>query len=117
MIAPLLPSVHRRPPVVVSLAVAGIALAGCGGGTPAVPRSELEHKVSQGLSAATHRAAPNISCPGDLPGKVGATVHCVLSVAGASTRSGVLVRVTSVSGSQVHFHIQVGTTPLPAGSG
>lgn len=84
---------------------------------PCRSRSDLEREVSQSLGAARHRAPPTTSCPRDLPGKVGATEHCVLSVAGESERLGVLVRVTSVSGSHVHFHSQVGTTPLPAGSG
>jgi hypothetical protein len=116
LVAGFLRRVARRPLVIIPLAVAGIALSGSGG-TPVVPRAELEHKVAQSLGAAVHRAPPNISCPGDLPGKVGAAVHCVLSVAGGSDRFGVLVRVTSVSGSHVRFHVQVGTAPLPAASG
>ncbi len=105
-----------RASTIPALAAAGIALTGCGS-TPSVSRSDLEHQVSQGLAAAVHRAPPNISCPGDLPGRVGATEHCVLSVTGASDRYSVLVRVTSVSGSHVHMHFQVATSPLPGGSG
>lgn len=108
--------VVRQPLVIIPIAVAGIALSGCGS-IPAVSRSDLEHEVAQSLGAAAHRAPPNISCPRDLPGKVGATEHCVLTVAGEPDRLGVLVRVTSVNGSRVNFHSQVGTTPLPAAPG
>lgn len=101
----------------VPLAVAGVALAGCGSSTPTVSRADLEHGIARTLGAKFHRAPPNISCPGGLPRKVGATVHCVLSVTGQPQRYRVTVRVTSISGSHVNYHIAVGTSPLPAGSG
>lgn len=105
-----------RPLVLVPLAFAGIALSACGA-APTVSRSELEREVSDALGAAVHRAPPNISCPSGLPAKVGATEHCVLSVAGESKRLGVRVRITAVKASHVHITEQVATTPLPAGSG
>lgn len=94
-----------------------MALAGCGSSSPTVSRSDVEHEIAHALGAKLHRAPPDISCPGGLPRKVGATVHCVLSVAGAPQRYRVVARVTSVSGSRVNFHITVGNSPLPAGSG
>jgi hypothetical protein len=104
----------RRLPRIVPLAVAAVALSGCGTGV--VPRSQLDHLVSRILGAAVHRASPDISCDGDLPARVGATQHCVLSVNGQSERFPVLVRVDRVNGSRVHFTSQVGNAPR-SGSG
>lgn len=93
------------------LALAAIVtLAGCGSGG-SVPRKNLEHEISVDLAAQVHAPAPAISCPKDLPGKVGSVEQCILT--SGTTRLPVSVTVDKVSGSRVHFNIQVGRTALP----
>ncbi len=44
-------------------------------------------------------------------GKVGAVMYCTLTAQGATTSYPVQVKVDSVNGTDVHFNIQVSTTP------
>ncbi|SQE00427.1 MULTISPECIES: DUF4333 domain-containing protein [unclassified Parafrankia] len=86
------------------------------GGSDAVAEPELERRVATALAEQVNRPTPNIDCPGDLAAEVDASIQCVLTVTGDTTRYPVNVRVTSVNGDDdVQFSAQVGTTPLPAG--
>ncbi|BCJ36705.1 hypothetical protein Athai_42080 [Actinocatenispora thailandica] len=89
-------------------AIGALLLAGCGG-TSSVSRSEVEKQVSQQLTAQVGRKPDKISCPGSLKAKVGTTMRCTLTDSGKSY--GVTVKVTSVDGSNVKFHIQVDNKP------
>jgi len=52
-----------------------------------------------------------VVCPGDLKGKVGTVMYCSLTAQGATTVYPVKVQVDSISGTQVHFSIEVSQTP------
>ncbi|CAI7974143.1 DUF4333 domain-containing protein [Parafrankia sp. BMG5.11] len=85
------------------------------GGPDAVAEPELEQRVATALAEQMNQPVPNIDCPGNLAAEVDASIQCVLSVTGDTTRYPVDVRVTSVNGDDdVRFSAQVGTTPLPA---
>ena len=87
------------------LVVALIALAGCGDSAPTVKQSEVEKEVSSQLEQQVGQAPDDISCPGDLEGKVGTEMRCTLTA--GEDELGVSVKVTSVDGDNVKFDIQV----------
>lgn len=94
----------------LATATAGLLLAGCSGeihvgGTPKLPKDKLADTVAQKLADTTGRPKPDITCPDDLKGKVGTTTRCTLTADDGSTL-GITVRVTSVHGSHINFHIQ-----------
>lgn len=86
----------------VAVAVGMVAgLAGCGA-TPKVSRSDVESKsadVVQGIA----NVRPEVSCPGDLQGKVGVTMNCTYTIAGATQQLN--IKVTNVSGNTVNFEV------------
>jgi hypothetical protein len=59
--------------------VALAALAGCGDSTPTVKQSKVEDKISSGLEKEVGSKPDDITCPGDLEGKVGKTMTCKLT--------------------------------------
>jgi hypothetical protein len=89
----------------VLLAVALLALGGCGDSTPTVKQDTLEKEVSSQLEKQVGQAPDDISCPGDLEGKVGTEMRCTLTA--GEDELGVAVTVTSVDGDDVKFDIQV----------
>lgn len=101
----------------VVLAGAGL-LTGCsaggsiGFGPKVVSQATVEHNVSQQLAAEVHQPPPAVSCPDDLPAKVGAKMTCVLTPQGATTRFDVTVTVDSLKNGQAHFTAQVAKQPL-----
>ena len=56
-------------------------------------------------------ARPDVSCPDDLPAKVGAEARCTLSAGDGPTKYGVTVRVTSIEGKTAHFAVEVDEQP------
>lgn len=86
----------------LALAPVGLLTAGCGG-TPTVDRAQLEDRVSSALEKQAGSDPGGVSCPDDLPGKVGQTVRCTLDK--DSDKVPLEVRVTSVHGDQVNFWI------------
>lgn len=93
-------------------AVAGVlALAGCsgsasvGGGVPSVDRAEVEEQAKTELAKTVGREPEEVSCPGDLPGRVAETMRCTLTDSGTSL--GVTVTVTRVDGADVKFDVEV----------
>jgi hypothetical protein len=105
---------------IVTVAVGGSLAAGCSasvsvgvgnGGTPSVPKHSVENEVASTLAKQENQPTPKVVCPGDLAGKVGAVMYCTLTAQGATTSYPVQVRVDSVNGTDIHFNIQVSTTP------
>ena len=87
------------------LVVAMLALSSCGDSTPTVKQADVEKEVSTQLEKQVGQAPDDISCPGDLKGKVGTKMRCTLTAGGDEL--GVSVNVTSVDGDNVKFDIQV----------
>ncbi len=58
---------------------------------------------------------PEITCPDDLDGEVGATTRCVLGVTGDEEKYGMTVTVTSLDGTEYQMSFQVDETPLEPG--
>ncbi|GAA1794927.1 hypothetical protein GCM10009795_045590 [Nocardioides hankookensis] len=85
------------------------ALASCGDSTPTVKQSDVEKEVSSQLEQQVGQAPDDISCPGDLEGKVGTEMKCTLTA--GEDELGVSVKVTSVDGDNVKFDIQVDQEP------
>jgi hypothetical protein len=100
----------------VTVAVGGWLVAGCSahvsiGGTSTVPRHTVETQVASTLARQLKLPVPKVVCPGDLKGKVGTVMYCSLTAQGASTNYPVKVHVDSISGTDVHFNIEVSQTP------
>jgi hypothetical protein len=92
-----------RRTTLASLALASAALlAGC---SSSVSAADVEDQISSQLESQVGQAPDKVDCPGDLEGKVDATMTCVLT-AGTDTID-VTVTVTEVDGSDVKFDIQV----------
>lgn len=85
--------------------VALAALTGCGDSTPTVKQSKVEDEISQQLEAKVGQAPDDISCPGDLKGKVGEKMRCTLTA--GSDKLGVTVKVKKVDGKKVDFDFEV----------
>ena len=71
-----------------------------------VDRADVEEQVSTQLGAQVGREPEDITCPGDLPAVVGATLSCVLTDGG--DQLDVALEVTGVDGADVSFDIEVG---------
>jgi hypothetical protein len=102
--------------VIVTAAAGGWLAAGCSvhvsvGGTPTVSRHDVETQVATTLARQENQPVPKVVCPGDLKGKVGTVMYCSLTAQGSDTAYPVKLQVNSISGTQVHFHIQVSETP------
>jgi hypothetical protein len=103
---------------ILATGAAALLLAGCSGeihvgGAPKLSRDKLADTVAQKLADTTGRPEPDITCPEDLTGKVGASARCTLTADDGSTL-GVTVTVTSVDGSQVDFDIKADDHAAPA---
>ena len=111
---------------IVTVAVGGSLAAGCSasvsvgvgnGGSPSassapsVPKHSVESEVASTLAKQENQPTPKVVCPGDLESKVGAVMYCTLTAQGSTTSYPVQVKVDSVNGTDVHFNIQVSTTP------
>ena len=100
---------------IVTVAAAGLLAGGCSvhvsvGGT-ALPKHSVETEVATTLAKQENQPVPKVVCPKDLTGKIGTVMYCSLTAQGSTDVYPVQVRVNSISGSQVHFNIQVSETP------
>lgn len=100
---------------IVTVAAGGLLAGGCSahvsiGGTT-VPRHSVENEVATTLAKQENQPVPKVVCPKDLAGKVGTVMYCSLTAQGSTVVYPVQVRVNSISGTQVHFNIQVSETP------
>ena len=103
---------------IVTVAAGGLLASGCsvhvsvgGTGGTTVPKHSVETEVATTLAKQENQPVPKVVCPGDLKGKVGTVMYCSLTAQGSTVVYPVQVRVNSISGSQVHFNIQVSETP------
>ena len=76
-----------------------------GSGAPALAQADVEQQVSDQLAAQVGQTPDDITCPGDLPAEVGATMTCLLT-AGTDTID-VYLTVTTVDGMDVGYDIKV----------
>ncbi|MHC9292777.1 DUF4333 domain-containing protein [Mycobacterium sp. LTG2003] len=88
--------------LVITVAVAGAALTGCGGATgggsqPTVAKSKLQSLAKAELEAAAGKKAKSVECEDGIAGVVGATQRCVLT-AKDGTRIGLTATVEGVDG-------------------
>ncbi|MFJ6636088.1 DUF4333 domain-containing protein [Streptomyces sp. NPDC091376] len=103
----------------LSAVAAGALLVGCSGSVsvgnsePKLSSDKLATTVSEKLAATTGQPKPDITCPEELAGKVGATTRCTLTANDGSTL-GVSVKVTSVEGKQINFDIKADDAASPA---
>lgn len=71
----------------------------------AVSKDDVSHQISDKMTDAQGNKPESVSCPGDLPAKVGSSIDCTMQVKGTSY--GVNVTVTSVNGDDVKFDMIV----------
>ncbi len=81
-----------------------VGLAACG--TAAVPAVDVQTQISEQLAAEVGQAPDSVTCPGDLPAEVGASMTCELTA--GKEQLPVMVTVTAVDGTDVNFDIEVG---------
>jgi hypothetical protein len=97
--------------VAVALTLVGCNASVSIGGTPAVPRQSVQTEVATTLARQENQPVPKVVCPGDLKAKIGTVMYCSLTAQGSTTAYPVKVQVDSISGTQVHFSIEVSQTP------
>jgi hypothetical protein len=97
--------------VAVALALVGCNASVSIGGTPAVPRHSVQTEVATTLARQENQPVPKVVCPGDLKAKIGTVMYCSLTAQGSTAAYPVKVQVDSISGTRVHFSIEVGQTP------
>jgi hypothetical protein len=102
--------------VIVTVAAGGWLMAGCSahvsvGGPSTVPRHSVETEVATTLARQENQPVPKVVCPADLTGKVGTVMYCSLTAQGFTTAYPVKIHVDSISGTKVHFSIEVSQTP------
>jgi len=83
-----------------------------GKGTIFADQVETQAEDSLGEKYGTR---PEITCPEDLDGEVGATTRCVLGVSGDEAKYGLTVEVTSLDGSEYSLSFRVDESPLEPG--
>jgi hypothetical protein len=67
----------------------------------AVSKGDVAHQITAKLTDAAGNKPDSVTCPGDLPAKVGAQLNCTMKVKNQTFN--VNVTVTSVNGSDVKF--------------
>ena len=102
--------------VIVTVAAGGWLVAGCSahvsvGDTSTVPKHSVETEVATTLARQENQPVPKVVCPGDLKDKVGTVMYCSLTAQGSTITYPVKLQVGSISGTQVHFSIEVSQTP------
>jgi Domain of unknown function (DUF4333) len=82
-----------------------VAVLGIGGliAKIAIEHEVASYKVEDEIATQLHVPADQVTCPADLPSRVGATLTCTGAVDGVSRP--LLVTVTAVDGSQVNVDI------------
>ncbi len=96
--------------IIVAIVALTAFAAGCGSDSK-VKKADVEKEAATKLAAQNNLPLPVVTCPGDLDGKVGATLECYLVAQGDTEHIPVKVVVDSVKDSTVNFSISVGTPP------
>ena len=89
---------------------AALFLAACGSG--AVPAADVAQSIREQLASEFGYPideVPDVTCPGDLPVEVDASIRCTLSDLDGDY--GVTVTVTSVDGGKAFYRIKVDDAP------
>lgn len=94
--------------LLIPLAVAALAAAGCG--DKKLDQADLEKQGLASLERQVGQKAVGLDCPDDLEAKVGKSTRCTLQ-ADAKTKFGVTITVKSVDGDNAKYDIQVDQTP------
>lgn len=76
---------------------------------PVLAAADVAQKASEQLAAQVGAAAPDITCPGDLVGTIGATLVCTLNDAGQTYDT--TLTVTDDGEGSIRFDIDVASTP------
>jgi hypothetical protein len=106
----------RTTGIVARLATAGGAImlvatvAGCSAGEKVLDKDYVETTSAKQLAEQVNQPVPDITCPDDMPAKVGAKMTCTLVAQGDTTKYPVYVEVTSVDEetTTAHFTVEVG---------
>jgi Domain of unknown function (DUF4333) len=83
------------------MAGAGACSCSIGSSSHAVSKSDVAQQITSKLTDAAGNKPESVTCPGDLPAKVGAQLNCEMKVKNQDFN--VNVTVTSVNGSDVKF--------------
>jgi hypothetical protein len=91
----------RRAMLGVLVVGAALGLAGCG--TPNVPKAEVAKQISDKFAKSGQRV--QVSCPNDVPAKVGSSVTCTVQLPQRSVAA--TAKVAKVDGGKATFDIQL----------
>lgn len=84
-----------------------LALSAC---SESVPAADLEARVAERITHLTQVEDPQVTCPGDLPAEVDATIQCHFN--DGERVLPVDVTVTGTDGDDVTFDVEVGPNPI-----
>ncbi|MFI7409593.1 DUF4333 domain-containing protein [Streptomyces sp. NPDC049627] len=93
----------------LAAAAAAALLVGCSSEAK-LSKDEVANTMAEKLAAQTGQPKPDITCPEDLVGKVGASLRCTLT-GSDGVSLGVTAKVTSVDGDTVDYDIKVDEKP------
>lgn len=82
-----------------------LALTACGSSEDHVQEKTVERIATEQLTNAIGVTPEDLDCPGDLEGKVGTEMTCVLTSEGEKYDA--IITVDEVDGGRVHFQIDV----------
>ncbi|GGR57098.1 hypothetical protein J2S40_003321 [Nocardioides luteus] len=88
-----------------ALLVLFLSLTACGSTRDYVQEKTVERIATEQLTNAIGVTPENLDCPGDLEGKVGTEMTCVLTSDGEKYDA--IITVDDVDGGRVHFKIDV----------
>jgi Domain of unknown function (DUF4333) len=100
--------VGRFVPRALGVVAVLLALAGCGS---QVAARDVAEAVADAVQPRLGER-PDVSCPDDVPAKVGARTRCTLAAEGLDGRYGVTVTVATVEDGHARFDVEVDTEPL-----
>jgi len=83
------------------MASAGACSCSVGTSSPAVGKSDVASQITSKMTDAAGNKPDSVTCPSDLPAKVGAQLNCEMKVKNQTFN--VNVTVTSVNGNDVKF--------------
>jgi Domain of unknown function (DUF4333) len=95
-------------PLSAPTALLAVVLAACGAGPL---RAEDVAATAEEALEQRSGVRPEITCPKDLPARVGARMTCTLTAGGDPTQYDVEVRVRSVENDRVRFDVDVDREP------
>ena len=97
---------------IVSVLATTLALAACSSSDESVgtlAKGTVETGAMDPLTKKTGQQAPQITCPGDMPAKVGASMVCSIPLTNGVYD--VTVTVTAVNGTTAQFSVEVASAP------